>query len=247
MRTQAILLTLIAAATAAKFGDSLKQCDTSDKNALNSCLFRIVEDIKPLMPTGIPDINVPVLDPMFVSSITLRQGDLQSTFSQLQIRGLSKFITNSVSADADAMTLRLRLTIPELRITGQYNTDGRILLLAVKGSGTFWNVLGNVTVDAVDTLSLKSGSQGKQVLQVADQRLDINVSKMRMRLNNLFNGDPILGETVNAFLNENSQEVFNEVKPEISKQVGDLVIRVMNDALGSLPAEKFLSTKKQRN
>lgn len=29
-----------------------------------------------------------------------------------------------------------------------------------------------------------------------------------------------LGETVNAFLNENSQEVFNEVKPNIEKQVG---------------------------
>lgn len=39
---------------------------------------------------------------------------------------------------------------------------------------------------------------------------------------------------VNAFLNENSQEVFNEVKPEISKQVGQLVLKVMNDALSKL-------------
>lgn len=48
-------------------------------------------------------------------------------------------------------------------------------------------------MDAVDTLAVKSGPDGKNILQVADQRLDINVSKMRMRLNNLFNGDPILG------------------------------------------------------
>lgn len=54
------------------------------------------------------------------------------------------------------------------------------------------------------------------------------------------------GETVNNFLNENSQEVFNEVKPEMAKQVGELVIKVMNDALGALPAEKFISTRKQR-
>lgn len=120
---------------------------------------------------------------------------------------------------------------------------------------------------------LKDGPTGR-VLQVADQRLDINVQKMRMRLNNLFNGDAVLGiylftyhiylihtfnkkgfhitltiigETVNTFLNENSQEVFKEVKPEISKQVGDLVLRVMNDALASLPVDKFLSTKKQKS
>jgi predicted transcriptional regulator len=52
-----------------------------------------------------------------------------------------------------------------------------------------------------------------------------------------------LGETVNNFLNENSQEVFAEVKPEMAKQVGELVIKVMNDALGALPADKFVSTR----
>lgn len=33
-------------------GDSLKQCDVDNKNALNNCLFQIVEDIKPFMTTG---------------------------------------------------------------------------------------------------------------------------------------------------------------------------------------------------
>lgn len=39
------------------------------------------------------------------------------------------------------MTMRLRLSIPELRITGQYKINGRIFVLAVEGSGTFWNIL----------------------------------------------------------------------------------------------------------
>lgn len=33
-------------------GDSLKQCDANDQNALNTCLFQIVEDLRPFMPTG---------------------------------------------------------------------------------------------------------------------------------------------------------------------------------------------------
>ena len=44
-------------------------------------------------------------------------------------------------ANPDAMTMKLRLSIPELRITGQYKTSGRIFVLAVEGSGTFWNIL----------------------------------------------------------------------------------------------------------
>ena len=54
------------------------------------------------------------------------------------------------------------------------------------------------------------------------------------------------GETVNNFLNENSQEVFAEVKPEVSKQVQHLVIKVMNDALSALPTEKFLKSNRRR-
>jgi len=48
------------------------------------------------------------------------------------------------------------------------------------------------------------------------------------------------GQSVNSFLNDNSQQVFTELKPELSKQVGSLVRKVMNDALSALPAEKFL-------
>ena len=55
-----------------------------------------------------------------------------------------------------------------------------------------------------------------------------------------------IGETVNNFLNENSQEVFAEVKPEVSKQVQHLVIKVMNDALSALPTEKFLKSNRRR-
>jgi len=197
------------------------------------------------MSTGIPEINVPILDPMSVDAMNLIQGQFTSTFSQIQVRGLSKMITKSVTANADDMTMKVRLSFPELRITGQYKLSGKIFLLPVEGSGTFWNVLNDVSVESNSKLIMK-GSAPNQILQVSDQNLNLAVGKMRMRLNNLFNGDPILGETINAFLNENSQEVFNEVKPEISKQVGQLVVKVMNDALGALPAEKFLLSKRQR-
>ena len=44
--------------------------------------------------------------------------------------------------------------------------------------------------------------------------------------------------TVNKFLNDHSQEVIKEVKPEISRQLTELVTRVMNDAFSELPADK---------
>ena len=43
---------------------------------------------------------------------------------------------------------------------------------------------------------------------------------------------------MNKFLNDHSQEVIKEVKPEISRQLTELVTRVMNDAFSELPADK---------
>lgn len=62
-------------------------------------------------------------------------------------------------------------------------------------------------------------------------------------MDNLFNGEnQLLADTVNKFLNEHSQEVIKEVKPEISKQLSELVTRVMNDAFSELPADKLIES-----
>jgi len=239
-----VFLLFTALASAGKFGDSLRQCNVSDRSALDRCLFQITEDLRPFMPTGIPENNIPVLDPMTIDSLSLTQGGtVRSTFSNMQVKGLSKFRTISVSADPDRMTLKLKLAIPELRIIGKYVTSGRVLLLEVNGAGTFWNVLGDLVVESTSNLVLR-GSPPNEFLQVSTQNLDIQVAKIRLQLNNLFNGDPVLGQSVNTFLNDNSQEVFAELKPEISKQVGSLVLKVMNDALSALPADKFLTRNK---
>lgn len=54
-------------------GDSLKQCDADNQNALNTCLFQIVEDLRPFMPTGklllLLSFNYPL--PQFSSPFTL--------------------------------------------------------------------------------------------------------------------------------------------------------------------------------
>lgn len=231
-----ILLTFVALASAGKFGDSLQQCNVNDRSTLDRCLFGIVESLRPFMPTGVPENNIPILDPMDIDNLSLTQGgSVRTSFSSMKVKGLSNFKTLSVTADPQTRVLKLKLAIPELRIVGKYVADGRVVLLDVKGTGTFWTVLGDIVVDSTSFLDLNNN-----ILQVSSQNLDLTAGKIRMQLNNLFNGDPVLGMSINSFLNQNSQEVFAELKPEISRQVGRLVVQVMNDALAALPADKFL-------
>lgn len=47
------------------------------------------------------------------------------------------------------------------------------------------------------------------------------------------------GTFINTFLNENSQEVFAEVKPQIATQVGDMLSLLANQALSALSTSNF--------
>ncbi|ROT83983.1 takeout precursor [Penaeus vannamei] len=99
----------------------------------------------------------------------------------------------------------------------------------------------NIDASGVGKLSVQQGPDGQERLRVSDTRINF-IRDISLHLSNLFNGDPLLGETVNHFLNQNSQEVLRDVKPEVSRQLNVLIQRVMNDALSQLPVSSFLIT-----
>lgn len=49
--------------------------------------------------TGVPDLNLPVLEPMSISNIdfNVADGAFAAILSNMQIRGLSKFITRNLT------------------------------------------------------------------------------------------------------------------------------------------------------
>lgn len=51
------------------------------------------------------------------------------------------------------------------------------------------------------------------------------------------------GNVINNFLNENSKDIFEEIRPQIAKQVGDLVQLVSNRALAVLGADHFADVR----
>ena len=77
-------------------------------------------------------------------------------------------------------------------------------------------------------------------MQVNNVFVNFDINRMRVKLDNLFGGDPVLGETVHHFLNENGKEILSELKPEIQRRLNDLVQKVMNDAFSQLPVDAFL-------
>ena len=65
--------------------------------------FQTLDDLRPLMLTGIPELGLPRTEPMNVDVITFNQGQppvkISATFSNVVVTGLSNFITNYIDAN----------------------------------------------------------------------------------------------------------------------------------------------------
>jgi len=234
---------------ASDFADNLATC--TEERELNYCLRQTLEDLRPLMKVGIPSLGLAVAEPMNVKAVSFQQGGqagipspvtVRATFTGVVVEGLSTFRTDYINADPVRQTLRIGLTVPVMDISGLYHINGEVFILPLEGSGSFTTKMLNVTAEGFSSILPAENKEGKQVLRVSDTNLDFQIGRVIIHMNNLFNGEnKLLADNVNKFLNDHSQEVLKEVKPAIRNQLKELVVRVMNDAFSSLPAEKLLT------
>lgn len=78
-------------------------------------------------------------------------------------------------------------------------------------------------------------------MKVEDLKLDGKVSRVHIYLGNLFNGDKSLGDSMNKFLNENWEDVFNELKGKIYEAFGLIFQSIINNVFAKYPYEEMFS------
>lgn len=62
-----------------------------------------------------------------------------------------------------------------------------------------------------------------------------------MHFSNLFNGDKLLGDNMNLFLNSNWEEILKEVKPSIIASFGKLFLSIVNNVFAKIPYNEMFA------
>lgn len=80
---------------------------------------------------------------------------------------------------------------------------------------------------------------GKTYLKPENVKLSFALSKMVFRLSNLYNGDKLLGDNTNLFLNENWTEVFTEIKKSVFSAFAQIAENVLNNVFAKVPYDEL--------
>ncbi|KAJ9580232.1 hypothetical protein L9F63_004105 [Diploptera punctata] len=240
----AIILALLQLISSHDLPNDWIKCHRTDPQ-FNNCVKNAVQHvIRPLGNQGVPSLGLKELEPLEVHEILLQPKgkssavSLKITFRNVKVHGIStsnilKFDSHPEKFDMEGETLT-----PVIRVEADYVMDGQILVLPVTGNGRC-----NITMYELTTLHDVKGKGvergGELFMELEKYKVLFSTKRMHGYFDNLFNGDKLLGESVNQVINDNSQLIFNELKPSLEKHLGIVFLNYANGIFKKVPMDKI--------
>lgn len=123
-----------------------------------------------------------------------------------------------------------------LDFVGNYEMSGKIIHLPITGKGS-----ANISMHQLTSIHEVFGDyytkpeDGETYINVTDYKIIFKPKYVSFYFENLFNGDKVLGETMNQFMNQNWKAVFNELVPEYVKFFGAKFKNLANNVFEKIP------------
>ncbi|GAB6024714.1 hypothetical protein CHUAL_009847 [Chamberlinius hualienensis] len=219
----------------------VKECYVKDKTKFHGCLSKfLIAEIPKALKYGVPHYKVQPMDPLFLSLIEYTdQGVvLQATakFINSTVRGGSTAIVDKVNPpNTKARTLTLYATLQYLNVTGQYTMKGNILVMPVDSKGTY--ILDMIRPNLTVTFHFGLAGTGVKVNKV-DVTFDVKDAILKFA--GLMGGDAV-GSAISNLIAENSHQMFDDLRPLISRELEKALLIVAKDFYTGFPPEAFIA------
>lgn len=77
-------------------------------------------------------------------------------------------------------------------------------------------------------------------MRISRLLVDFNLARVRFRIMDHVNGNNVIGQAMNQFLNQNSKEIIEEMKPAASVSIAKHFKEFLNSAFSKLPIKIWM-------
>lgn len=228
-KTTIIAILLVVATTDAEavrdIPEFLQVCQVRvSEQEYEACILNSISNLRPYLKMGVPEYNIPSLEPFKLKKLSVSPtSSLQIITTDLNVDGASNFEVTKVKVDMNNLldNILVDVDLPNIVVDANYEVDGKILLLPLRGSGplhgNFTNCKGACTIRAERYFD----ENGMEKTRVTEFSMKISVGKGTLRLENLFNGDKVLGDVINSAINNNFDLFIRELSPLVEGALAD--------------------------
>ncbi|KAG8267428.1 hypothetical protein J6590_052050 [Homalodisca vitripennis] len=214
--------------SALKLPTYIKACSRNDPQ-LNECVVKQGIAAIPNFIHGDTKYRVPNLDPLDIEELSVRQGTrqvgLNLVIRQCKLHGLSNAVFTKARMDMKKRHVEWDfINTKGLQILGTYNISGQVLILPIIGSGDANITITGLTITYKYDFDLVKKNDGKEYMNLTTSELLFDIGHAYFHLDNLFNGDKLLGIVITA--GEEMESKYGDFLPIIlltSDQLGDIL------------------------
>ncbi|XP_016660196.1 protein takeout-like isoform X1 [Acyrthosiphon pisum] len=226
-----LCITVISEISGRSLPSYIKPCKRDDPN-INECLMNLLENIRPYISKGIPEMHILPLDPVLVPSVTLKQDSAGSVnfvalFTDLKGYGAKNFQMQTIKANFKNQSLEIDLNLPFFRIESRYEVNGKILILPIKGNGKFVGNVTNAEAKIKFDLIIVKKKNNKNFIEIKPKKITLELGAVKLHFSNLFNGNKQLGDQTNRFINDNWKDLMKEIRPLLEDTVVTIVMGIL--------------------
>ncbi|PNF17372.1 hypothetical protein B7P43_G02970 [Cryptotermes secundus] len=137
----ALLFALVAVLTseAAKLPSTIKLCRKKDPN-MNECLRASIKNAIREMKSGLPEIQLIPVDPLFMTKVTIQDGagrpvNINLELNNVKNSGFSESDIEAARIDFDKHIIEADVFLKFSKLEADYVMNGKFLVLPIKGNG----------------------------------------------------------------------------------------------------------------
>ncbi|XP_075145231.1 protein takeout-like [Haematobia irritans] len=212
----------------------------------NECVRSKIQEIIKRFPHGNPDFSMPDISAFNFTNVIVSRASsntpvqLNFKFLEFTAYGLENLVLlHTKGWTKDPQLIEGEIVLPDLKIIGDYETNGKILFLRLDGKGKGNVELKDCTLNVKIRLDLEKREDGKNYLKVKKTKVTMEPKKMIVKMDNLVKGSPELTNSINQVVNENWQDVWAELSDGINKVVAQIFYNAMTPVFNALPYDNF--------
>lgn len=218
-----------------KKASKYRRCHHGD----SECFLLSANEILSESENGIPELNIPPLNPLKVQRFELIQPDsilfqFNAVYTNLELSGFYTKLLKFEGFQRNSSTVTLRGFLPYSNLLGNYNVTGHLIGLPIEGYGNANVTMNNCDIYAKIKYKLLKLDDGREIIKGTKIKFSLKPRKFHSNYSNLFGGDEELGDTMNKLINDNWKLIFQELGDVISRPIGLIILKLINNVL-----EKF--------
>uniref|UniRef100_A0A8D8RVK9 Uncharacterized protein n=2 Tax=Cacopsylla melanoneura TaxID=428564 RepID=A0A8D8RVK9_9HEMI len=242
----AVVLCSFSVNAARKLPSYIPKCKADDPQ-LEKCILDGIEQVRPHLPNGIREINVPPVEPFAIDKLQVDRNNpnlkLKLILTNMKAYGCSGFQVNKFKLTPNRDGMEGSITFPTLNITSDFDINGSVFSQKMKGTGIFAANLKNVKVNL--SVKAKVAENGKYA-QMEDMKFKIVNTGSRSDVQLLPNPNAKGKDAQNLkdalkFFNSNREQVFELALPIVEETGREIALNIGNNILKSIPIKDVVA------